>query len=89
MVKPWHLDFNPHIKSFKILSWVRLSNLPLHFLVNYIFLEIGKALGDFCMVESQSFEHFHSTYARILVDIDVSKGLPAKIILSYSKGSWT
>ena len=65
-----------------------LPNLPLHFWVNYIFKEISEALGDFCMVDSQSFEHFHYTYARILVDIDVSKGLLAEIILSYSKGSW-
>ena len=89
MVKPWNLDFNPQTESFKIPTWVRLPNFPLHFGVNSIFMEIGKALGDLCMVDSQSFEHFHSNYARILVDIDVSKGLLAKIILSYSKGSWT
>ena len=86
MVKPWHPNFNPH----KIPTWVRLPNLSLHFLVNSIFTKIGEALGDFYMVDSQSFEHFHSTYARVLVDIiDVSKGLLAKIILNHSKGSWT
>ena len=77
------------MESFKIPTWVRLPNLPLHFWVNSIFKEIGEALGDFRMVDSQSFEHFHSTYARILVDINVSKGLLAEIILNHSKGSWT
>lgn len=52
MVKPWHLDFNPQTGSFKIPTWVRLPNLPLHFWVNYVFMEIGKALGDFRMVDS-------------------------------------
>ena len=88
MVKPWHLDFNPQKESFKIPTWVRLPNLPLHFWGNSIFMEISEALVDFRMVDSQSFEHLYSTYARILVDIDVLKGLPPKIILNYSKGSW-
>ena len=57
--------------------------------MNSVFKEIGEALGDFCMVDPQSFEHYHSTYARILVDIDVSKGLPAELLLYHSKGSWT
>ena len=68
---------------------MRLPNLPIHFWENSIFREIGEALGDFRIVDSQSFEHFHSTYARIIVDIDASKGLPAKIFLNHSRGSWT
>ena len=88
MVKHWYPNFNPQTESFKIPTWVRLPNLPLHFWGNSIFREISEALGDFRMDDSQSFEHFHSTYARILVDIDVSKSLPAEIILNHSKSSW-
>lgn len=50
--------------------------------------EVGEALGDFLMVGVESSDLPHSTYARILVDIDSSKGLPAEIKLSTAKGFW-
>lgn len=81
MVKPWHPDFNLLTKSFhKITTRVRLPNLPLHYWVDFVIKEIGEALMNSCLVDFQYFECFHSTCARILVDIDVSKGLLAKII---------
>ncbi|GLJ31024.1 hypothetical protein SUGI_0620490 [Cryptomeria japonica] len=89
MIKPWHEDINPSSESFcKMPIWVRLPNLPLHLWVDQLLEEVGEALGDFLMVDVESPDILHSTYARILVDIDASKGLPTKIKLSTPKGFW-
>lgn len=40
------------------------------------------------MVDSDSSYILHSTYARILVDLDASKGLPTKIRHFSPKASW-
>lgn len=89
MIKPWHEDFNPSSESFnKILIWVWLPNLPLHLWANPLLEEVGDALGDFLMVDDKPSDILHSTFARILVDIDVSKGLLVEIVLKSSKGCW-
>ncbi|GLJ49864.1 hypothetical protein SUGI_1059620 [Cryptomeria japonica] len=50
--------------------------------------EVGDALGDFLKVDVESSDIFHSTFVCILVDLDISNGLPAEILLNSSKGSW-
>lgn len=72
----------------KILTWVRLPNLPLHLWTDSLLQEVGDALGDFLMVDEDSYDIFHSTFARILADLDISNGLPAENLLNSSKGSW-
>lgn len=89
MIKSWHEDFNPSFESFcKMSIWVRLPNLPLHLWVDQLLEEVGEALGYFLMVDVESSDILHSTYACILVDIDASKGLPIEIKLSTPKGFW-
>lgn len=66
MIKPWHSNFNPSIETFnKILTWVRLLNLPLHLWNDSLLEEVGEALGDFLTVDDESYDIFHSTFARI------------------------
>ncbi|XP_059066283.1 uncharacterized protein LOC131857612 [Cryptomeria japonica] len=89
MIKPWHENFVPLSESFcKMPKWVRLPNLPLHFWVDPLLEVVGDALGDFLMVDVESSDILHSTYACILVDIDASKGLPEEIKLSTPEGFW-
>lgn len=40
-------------------------------------------------MDSNTSDIFHSTGARFLVDLDVSKGLPKAIFLESLWGSWT
>ncbi|GLJ53939.1 hypothetical protein SUGI_1152740 [Cryptomeria japonica] len=83
------LILNPSLETFNnIPIWVRLPKLPLHFWVDPLFEEVGDALGDFLMVDNDSNEIYHSTFAHILVEIDTSKGLPTEISLNTSKGCW-
>lgn len=76
MAKPSHNDFNPLIESFnKFPIWVRLLNLPLHLWVDPILEEVGRSLGGFHLIDKDSINVFRMMYARILVEIDVSKEL--------------
>ncbi|GLJ17964.1 hypothetical protein SUGI_0315700 [Cryptomeria japonica] len=66
--------------------WVRIPNLPLHFWVDTLLEVVGDALGDFLIVDTESSDILHSTYARILVDLDTSKSFLEEIKLSTLKG---
>ncbi|GLJ20508.1 hypothetical protein SUGI_0373300 [Cryptomeria japonica] len=89
LAKLWHFDFNQLSKKFnKIPVWVRLPYLPLHLWVDSLFEEIGDAIGSFIMVDNESFKLYHTTFICILVELDVSKGLPTKIVINSSFGSW-
>lgn len=89
MAKPWYLAFNPTKESFdKIPLWVRLLNLPLHLWQDLVLEAVGEGLGDFLMVDLVSSNVFRTTYAHILVEMDISKGLPAMIKLPSPGGSW-
>ena len=90
MAKPWHPDFDPLTESFnKFLVWVKIPNLPMHLWLDSIFEAIGESLGDFLYVDSITSNFLHSTYARLLVEMDLSKGLPEQVCLDSSHGSWT
>ena len=89
MAKPWYKDFDPSTESFnKVPLWVRLPNLPLHLWVDSVLEAMGEAIGDFLLVDYASSNVYRTTYARILVEVDISKGLPAKICLASSFGAW-
>ena len=61
----------------------------MHLWQDSVFETIGNAIGDFLYVYSDTSDIFHSTCARILVELDVSKGLPEAICLDSPRGSWT
>ena len=89
MAKPWFKDFDPSTESFnKVPLWVRLPNLPLHLWVDSVLEAVGEAIGDFLMVDNASSNVYRTTYARILVEVDTSKGLPASICLASPFGDW-
>lgn len=90
MAKLWHMDFDPLTKTFnKYPIWVQLPNLPLHIWHDSVFEAIGNAIGEFLYVDSDTSDILHSTCAQILVELDVSKGLPEVIYLDSSRGSKT
>ena len=90
MAKLWHMDFDSLTESFnKFPIWVRLPNLLMHLWQDCVFETIGNASDDFLYVDSDTSDIFHSTCAQILVELDVSKGLPEEIFLDSLRGSWT
>ena len=51
------------------------------------------AIGDFLMVDDESLNIMHSTYVRILVEVDIFKWLPKKsswsILKDFGFKMWT
>lgn len=89
MAKPWFVDFDLSIESFiKIPRWVRLPKYLLHLWLDLVLEAVGEALGEFFLVDTMSSIVFQMTYAHILMEIDVSKGLPEMINLASPNGSW-
>ena len=89
MLKPWHPKFRPDSESFeKIPIWVRLPYFPLHLWFNSCLETIENSLGEFLLVDEGSSNLLHSTYAQILVEMNISLGLPADIEIKTSNGSW-
>ena len=81
------LKFFPILKINKIPIWVRLAYLPLHHLIDTLLEVVGKAHGNYLMVDELSDDMMYSNYAHILVEMDISKGLPKIIMLEHSGGS--
>ena len=40
-------------------------------------------------MDPETLDILHLTYARFLVEMDISKGLPEKVCFDSSRGSWT
>lgn len=86
-LKPWHPNFNPVTEKFeKVPLWVRLPNFPLHLRFNSYLEAIGNSLGNFLMIDDDSSNLMHSTYAQILVEMEVTKTLLEEILINTSKG---
>ncbi|GLJ50850.1 hypothetical protein SUGI_1083210 [Cryptomeria japonica] len=89
MLKPWHSAFNPDSKSFdQTPLWIRLPNLPMQYWFDSCFEVVRNSLGMFLMENEDSLNMLHTTYACLLVVVDVTMGLPSEISITSSKGSW-
>jgi hypothetical protein len=77
----WTPAFDPSTDCFSSTPvWVRLPYLPLHFWGDESLKSIGNGLGKF-LCRSPDSKPACSTFARICVEMDFSKGFPAEIIL--------
>lgn len=71
------------MKVSTIPIWVRLHNLSLPFWHHQILEGIGNKLGNFKKMDLERKEKGIFTFARICVEIDLSKGLPDRIHLVH------
>lgn len=86
---PWFPEFDANsMVVTKMPVWVRLPNLPLPFWHHQVLEDIGNLLGKFIKSDSDLNEQGLFTYARICVEIDLSKGLPDRVQLLYEKHKW-
>jgi hypothetical protein len=80
-MQPWTPVFDPSTNCISSAPvWVRLPYLPLHFWGDESLKAIGNGLGKF-LCRSPDSKPALSTFARICVEMDFSKGFPAEIIL--------
>lgn len=86
---PWFPEFDANTMVVtKMPIWVRLPNLPIPFWHKPMLEDIGNLLGKFIKNDTAQQDQGLYTYARICVEIDLSKGLPDRIQLKYEKYKW-
>lgn len=81
-------DANAMVVS-KMPMWVRLHNLPLHFWHHNVLAGIGNYLGKFLKVDANRVSKGFFMFARICVELDLSKGLPDRILLFHNNQWWS
>ena len=68
--------------------WVRLHNLPLHFWHSKVLIAIGNTLGRMLKIDGERHIKGIFTFAIICVEVDLSRGLPERIILNFNNTQW-
>ncbi|CAN1149234.1 hypothetical protein LINPERHAP2_LOCUS16910 [Linum perenne] len=72
-VAQWTPDFNEDEPMNKILTWVRLTILPIHFFNHTTINRIGNQMGRIIRMDLSTSEGARGRYARVCVEIDLSK----------------
>jgi hypothetical protein len=84
MLKRWRLAFNPDTDFFQLRHlWVLLLGLPLHLWNEEALRAIGNALGKFITLDSQSLNIPLRKMGRVLVEMDITSGLPEKLEIEW------
>ena len=74
----WWVDFYPGLsRVLKRHLWVLLPHLPLPLWTQESLSKIGNCLGRFIMLDEQLFHTYDKRMAKVMVELDTSKGLPA------------
>lgn len=81
----WFLDFNANTMMVsKMLVWVRLHNLPLHFWHHKVLIAIGNVLGKYLKIDEDRISKGILTFASICVEVDLNEGLRDSINLNFN-----
>lgn len=89
-ITPWFPGFDANtMVVLKMPVWVRLHNLPIHLWNQQVLTGIGNTIGRYIKMDTQRIEERIFTFARICVEVDLSKCLPDQIQLKHRQRSWT
>ena len=87
---PWFPHFDPATAVItRTPVWIRLPNLPIHLWHVAVYKAIGNTLGSFITGDYRREMIGLYTYARICVELDLSKGILDQIILKINDFVWT
>lgn len=82
-MKAWTAKFNFHEEIMRVVPlWVRFPNLPL----NYWGLETLKSIGSMIGVPMCTTRQMRVSFARLLIEVDVTKHVPRKIHIEDYNG---
>jgi len=88
-ITPWFPEFDANnMVVTKMPVWVRLPNLPLPYWHHLVLEDIGNLLGRFIKTDKDRQDKGLFTYARVCVEIDLSKGLPDRLHLKHESHTW-
>lgn len=86
----WCLGFNPlTMMTIPTLIWVRIPNIPIHFLSPTTLEGINNSLGLFLKVDVEKIQKGIITFSCICVCGDITKGLLDKILLTWRNKIFT
>ncbi|CAN1127558.1 hypothetical protein LINPERPRIM_LOCUS29704 [Linum perenne] len=80
-VARWSPNFNEEAPFNKILTWVRLPKLPIQFFNLLAVERIGNHIGRTIRMDLVTAEGARARYARVCVEVDLSRPLLGKYIL--------
>ncbi|XP_062019300.1 uncharacterized protein LOC133735880 [Rosa rugosa] len=76
IVRKWRPDFDPVNEVIgKMALWVRICGFPVKYFKDYTVANIGKVLGDVVKVDQVTIGQARGKFARVCVEIDLSKPL--------------
>ncbi|CAN1126822.1 hypothetical protein LINPERHAP2_LOCUS3658 [Linum perenne] len=80
-VARWSPAFNENEPIKKIMTWVRLPKLPIQYFNNLAVTRIGDYIGKTIRLDLATSEGARGRYARVCVELDLSKPLLGKYML--------
>lgn len=82
-----NFEFNIDIFSH-IPIWVKFPSLPVGYWSEKSLSKIASAIGVPLYTDGYTFTAEKISYARILIEVDISKNLPNDIMVEIPYGSW-
>lgn len=82
IVKEWRPKFDPLThKTEKVIVWVRLPDLPMEYYDHTFLFRVGEKIGTPMMIDSATSLTSRGKFARMCVEVDITKPLLAKFKL--------
>ncbi|KAL9662760.1 hypothetical protein QQ045_027594 [Rhodiola kirilowii] len=79
MLFRWEADYNPKKEGTRITKWIRLPGLPMEFFVPACLKAIVSSFASYLGIDEKTKERSALNYARVCVELDVRKALPARV----------
>ncbi|XP_070037188.1 uncharacterized protein [Nicotiana tomentosiformis] len=87
ILKSWSTDFNFYDEVLKTIPlWVSFPNLPLNYWGRLTLSRIASGLGCPIYADECTTSTSRIFYARVLIEMDITKDLPKSIIVQDSLG---
>lgn len=88
LLREWRRDFNLKKDLLRALPlWVKLPNLPLYLWGDNTLGKIVSAIGNPIVTDECTASKLRVSYARILVEVDITKELPQEITIQDRSGN--
>ena len=86
----WSKDFNMHThRNTHSQVWIRLLELPQEYWMEQTLREIANAVGTPLLIDNATSNRLFGHYARILVDMDLSRKLFHEIVIEREGYAFT
>lgn len=83
----WTPEFEIGKESSFVAVWVKLYNLPLHYYNEAALRSLGSLIGPVLGVDTHTLDLRHQVYARVCIELDVTKNSPDKLWIGTSKAN--